>query len=288
MNRTSRRRVLSATTGPSGASGSEESASSDSGLPTRDEVVARLRAAGCVWAEDEADVLLEAADSASRLELFVERRVAGEPLELVVGWARFGGLRITVAPGVFVPRRRSEFLVSVASDVASADPVVVDVGCGTGALGAALVARVAGSLYATDVDPVAVACARRNVPIGASVYCGDLFSALPLTLRGRVDVLLANAPYVPSEEIALLPAEARSWEPRVALDGGVDGLDVHRRIAAGAASWLAADGTLLIEVSERQRPAATALLETAGLLVVAHSDDTLGALVLAATRRPSA
>ena len=243
-----------------------------------------------MWAEDEADVLLDAASDAASLEAMTARRVAGEPLEQVVGQASFGGVRVVVTPGVFVPRRRTELLVTVAAGLPlGARPVVLDLCCGTGALGVALLARlavagVAASLHAADRDPAAVDCARRNVPTGAGVYCGDLFDPLPVSLHGGVDVLLANAPYVPSDEIALLPAEARDHEHRIALDGGSDGLDVHRRIAAAAPSWLAPGGVLLIEVSDRQRVAAYGLLSAAGLLVAEHADDELSALVLTATR----
>lgn len=251
--------------------------------------MARLRAAGCVWAEDEADMLLAAGGGPDALDALVARRVAGEPLEQVLGWAAFCGLRIAVAPGVFVPRRRSELLVSVAAGLAlAARPVVLDLCCGTGALGTALLARLAvpAALHAADCDPAAIECARRNVPPGSRLYCGDLFEPVPGSLRGAVDVLLANAPYVPSAEIVLLPGEAREHERPLALDGGADGLDVHRRIAAAAPSWLAPGGTLLIEVSERQHDPARGLLAAAGLTVDTHEDPELGALVLAATRRP--
>ncbi|MBE7188220.1 putative protein N(5)-glutamine methyltransferase [Jatrophihabitans endophyticus] len=259
----------------------------------RDEVVARLRSAGCVWAEDEADELLAAADDGAPLDDLVTRRVAGEPLEQVVGFASFGGLRVAVAPGVFVPRRRTELLVEVAAVLARPRAVVLDLCCGTGALGAALLARLGPGavLHAADRDPAAVECARRNVPPGSAVYCGDLFDPLPGALRGSVDLLLANAPYVPSGEIALLPPEARLHENRLALDGGADGLDVHRRIAAAAPRWLAPGGTLLIEVGDVQRDRARALLEDAGLEVREHADtdrDAAGGVVLTATRpRPT-
>src|SRR5579863_10595066 len=138
-------------------------------------VVARLRAAGCVFAEDEAAVLLATARSPAELDDLVQRRAAGEPLEQVVGWAEFAGLRILVDPGVFVPRRRSEFLVSVAVELArtpgdGATEVIVDLCCGTGALGLAVATELARpvELHAADLDPAAVACARRNLaPAGA-------------------------------------------------------------------------------------------------------------------------
>ena len=117
------------------------------------------------------------------------------------------------------------------------------------------------------------------------MYQGDLFDALPPALRGRVDVLLANAPYVPSREIGLLPAEAREHEPLVALDGGADGLDVQRRVAAEAARWLAPGGHLLVETSERQAARTAAAFADGGLTVRVTSSDELYATVVIGTRR---
>ncbi|WP_309318264.1 putative protein N(5)-glutamine methyltransferase [Streptomyces salinarius] len=236
-------------------------------LPSRDAVVAALRAAGCVFAEDEAALILDAARTAAELTALVERRVSGLPLELVVGWAEFRGLRIAVAPGVFVPRRRTEFLVSEALAHAPHAHVVVDLCCGSGAVGAALAAALdRPEVHAADVDPDAVDCARGNLAdAGGRVYAGDLFDALPDALRGRVDILAANVPYVPTGEVALLPAEAREHEPLVALDGGGDGLDVLRRVAAAAPDWLAPGGCLLVETSERQAADAVDAFARAGL-----------------------
>jgi release factor glutamine methyltransferase len=249
-------------------------------------VVLRLRAAGCVFAEDEARLLLETAASPEHLDELVALRAAGLPLEHVVGWAEFFGVRVVVDPGVFVPRRRSEVLARLAVELCRPGAVVVDMCCGSGALGVALASRVPGlELYAADVDPVAVRCARRNVePLGGRVLEGDLCAALPDSLRGRIDVLVANAPYVPTAEIEFLPAEAREHEHRVALDGGVDGLDLHRRLAVEAPTWLAPGGHLLIETSERQAPIAQDALAACGLLVRVRTDDDAGATVLVATR----
>jgi release factor glutamine methyltransferase len=188
-----------------------------------------------------------------------------------------------------VPRRRSEFLVSVAlgfvrarSWPLGAAPVTVDLCCGTGALGLA-VGVVAGfrELHAADLDPAAVACARRNVePAGGRVYQGDLFEALPASLRGRVDVLICNAPYVPTAEIAYMPAEARVHESPMALAGGSDGLEVLRRVAGSAAQWLAPGGVLLVETSTRQAPAMAAAMTAGGLSPQVHEDDDSGATVV--------
>ncbi|WP_205629387.1 putative protein N(5)-glutamine methyltransferase [Jiangella muralis] len=240
-----------------------------------DGVVGRLRAAGCVFAEDEARLIAETARTPAETEAMVARRVAGEPLEHVLGWAAFAGLRVAVGPGVFVPRHRSELLVDLARARVRPGAVVVDLGCGTGALGLAAVRGIDGvELHAADVDPDAVACARRNVEPAGHVHQGDLYDALPEDLRGRVDVLLASPPYVPTAAIALMPPEARDHEPRTALDGGGDGLDLVRRIAAGAPDWLRdGSGVLLIELSTAQAAAAAGAVSDAGLTAGQHHDD---------------
>ena len=259
-------------------------------------LVARLRAAGCVFAEDEALLLTRAvegrADAADELERLVARRVGGEPLEQLLGWAEFGGLRILLEPGVFVPRRRTEALAAEAIRLAGAiadegrPAVVVDLCCGAGAIGAAVVDAVGDvELTAGDVDPAAVLAARRNLePLGARVVAGDLFDALPRDLLGRVDVLAVNAPYVPTAEIAMMPPEARDHEARAALDGGADGLDVHRRVAASAREWLAPGGHLLIETSRRQAPTTAALVTAGGLAARVVRDDELAATIVVGRR----
>jgi release factor glutamine methyltransferase len=243
------------------------------------DLVARLRAAGCVFAEDEARLLLEAAATPLELATMAARRAAGVPLEHVLGWAAFLGLRIAVDPDVFVPRRRTEFLARQAIRLARPGAVVVDLCCGSGAVAAAIAVAVPEvDLSAADIEPAAVRCARRNVH--GAVYEGDLYSALPTRLQARVDVLVANVPYVPSGEVALLPPEARVFEPLVALDGGADGLDVLRRVVEGAAEWLAPGGHLLFEMSTRQVPAAVELLSAVDLTPEVATDDNLAATVI--------
>ncbi|MBA2765177.1 MAG: putative protein N(5)-glutamine methyltransferase [Thermoleophilaceae bacterium] len=256
------------------------------GVPeqTRSAIVDRLRAAGCVSADEEAELLLAEEKSPDELALMVARRVGGRPLEQVLGWAEFCGLRIALDPGVFIPRRRTELLAREAIEVARCHrrPVVVDLCCGSGAVGAALVAAVSDlELYATDIDPAAVACARGNLPGESRVLIGDLCDPLPSPLRGRIDVLVANTPYVPSAAIATLPQEARLHEPRAALDGGPDGLDVQRRVADGALGWLAPGGSLLMETSAGQAPDAAEILARAGLSPRVLSSEELDATAVA-------
>jgi release factor glutamine methyltransferase len=272
----------------------------DTLLPVEDvwpATVARLRAAGCVYAEEEASLLVAEAASPDELAAMVDRRVAGHPLEQVLGWAGFYGLRVQVDAGVFVPRRRTELLVREAIDVAGDGTVAVDLCCGTGAVGAALVTTLPHlELHATDIDPAAVRCARRNLAaatgagtggVGAGprhvVHQGDLYEALPATLQGRIDLLVVNAPYVPTDEVALMPPEARLHEPLIALDGGFDGLDVHRRVAADAPRWLAPGGRLLIETSERQASQAVEIFTRNGLAPHVAGSEELGATVVVGT-----
>jgi release factor glutamine methyltransferase len=200
----------------------------------------------------------------------VSRRVAGEPVEAIVGWAAFHGLRIVVAPGVFVPRRRTELLVREAISIVQwqlvgispdRQPIptglpIVELCCGTAAVATAIRSGVSGEL--------------------------ELYDALPTNLRGRIDLLVANAPYVPSAEIAMMPPEARDHEPRVALDGGADGLDVQRRIIDRAREWLAPGGHLLVETSRRQAPSTVASCAAAGLAAQVVTDDELDATVVVA------
>lgn len=315
-------------------------------LSATETLVARLRAAGCVFAEDEAALLLAAATDADHLESLVTQRIAGFPLEHLLGWAEFRGLRVAVGPGVFVPRQRTSFLVEqaialgrsmirppvsagiahhstagktvagttiaaartaagehqpvrprtlthlVETTVAHADSTLIalDMCCGCGALGLAFAKEIAEEgirveLTAADIEPAAVACARENLGVvGALVVEGDLFDAVPADLRGRVHILLANTPYVPSEDIAWMPPEARDHEPRRALDGGADGLDVLRRIATVAGEWLCAGGHLLVEESEEQAPVAAGIMREYGLSARIVECEDMGATVVIGTR----
>lgn len=246
-------------------------------------LVARLRAAGVVFAEDEA-ALLERAATGAALDALVARRVAGEPLEPLLGWAAFDGLRVPVDPHVFVPRVRTEVLAREAASRAAAGSLVVDLCCGTGAVGLAVATRVPGVvLHASDLDPAAVANARRTIDGVGEVHEGDLFAALPASLRGRIDVLAVNAPYVPSDRIADMPREARDWEPHIALDGGEGGLAFHRRIAAEAGDWLAPGGAVLIETSRTQAAWTALLLEGAGFSASVVTDDDVDGTVAIGT-----
>jgi release factor glutamine methyltransferase len=260
----------------------------------RDWVTRELAAAGCVSARAEADWLLEEAADEAALRGMVARRVAGEPLQYVIGWAPFGPLRLAVGPGVFVPRPETETLADLAAarlrrapaPEGSGEPqggalvrqVAVDVCTGSGAIACFLAHAVPGArVLATELDPGALVWARVNAErYGVELLAGDLDGPLPAELAGRVDVLCANVPYVPSGAIATLPTDVRDHEPRLALDGGPDGLDVLRRLVARAGHWLAPGGGLYCEIGEDQAAAAADLLAGAGLAEVAVHPDLVG------------
>jgi len=251
-----------------------------------EDIVRRLRAAGCVFAEEEAALLVEAAASTDEREALVARRVAGEPLEPLLGFAEFGGLRIHVDAGVFVPRRRTELLAREAAALTRPGDAVLDLCCGAGAIGAVIAARVPGAaVFAADIEPAAVRAARANLD-PARVFEGDLFAPLPPDLRGALAVIAVNAPYVPTDAIGLMPPEARLYEPAVALDGGVDGLDLHRRIAAQGPEWLVPGGSIVIETSDEQAARTAGLFEAEGLAARVVTDDDLDGTVVIASRQP--
>jgi len=249
-----------------------------------DEIVRRLRAAGCVFAEEEAEVLLRSVESEAELDALVAARVAGSPLEQLVGWVEFAGLRVAVGPGVFVPRRRTELLA--AQVIALRPTVVVELCCGAAAVAAAVAAALPeAEVHAADLSPEALVHARRNLRPDR-VHGGDMDAELPAELRGRVDVVVANAPYVPTAAIGTMPPEARDHEPHAALDGGADGLVHHRRIAALAPRWLRPGGRLLIETS-RGQAAGTAAAMVGFTTEVLRDEDRDGTAVLGTLRTVS-
>jgi release factor glutamine methyltransferase len=266
------------------------------GAPRIDpESVAFLRAAGCVYAEDEARILTESARSGAELETFLGRRAAGEPLEYVVGWAEFCGLRITVNHGVFVPRRRSEFLaecairaVSAAALVAGREPgpvKLLDMCCGSGAIGLAVAIRSDNvDVLACDSSSAAVECARQNLaPVCGRVYEGDLYGPLPGAEMNSVDLIVASAPYVPTKEIPRLPAEARLYEPASALDGGADGTRLQSRILVSAREWLREGGLVMMETAPSMSDLTAATAENSGFVVEVRRSPERDAAVIVAT-----
>lgn len=255
-------------------------------------VTRRLRVAGCVFAEEEARLLVAAARDSGDLPALVAARVAGEPLEQLLGWVAFAGLRLAVGPGVFVPRVRTELLAEQALAVLGGlhtTAVVVELCCGVGAVSAVLQRSRRDDdgleLYAADIDAEAATYARANLAAPAVVVVGDLWQPVPDRLRGRVDLVVANAPYVPTAAVRLMPREAREHEPRQALDGGPDGTEVQGRIIAETPRWLSDGGALLIETGREQSVITATLMRDHGFIVEVVVDDDRDATVVVGTTR---
>lgn len=292
------------------------------------ETVPALRAAGCVFAEDEAAILIEAAagpdddDSEPNLDELVARRVSGEPLEQIVGWVDFSGMRLSVQPGVFVPRQRTALLAAHAvsaaqrmtdsrgnragtdADVDAVRPVVLEAFCGVGPVGSAVAGKVPGvDLHLGDAQVEALRCAVENVERhiqtiqpGDSAQVGepdtivtghvlDCLHGLSDTLRQSVSVIAAVPPYVPETAADFLPHEALDFEPSTALFGGRDGLDLVRRLIAESLDWLAPDGVLLIELGRGQVASATGFATERGLEARSHLGEDEQTVVLELRRR---
>lgn len=219
------------------------------------ELVSRLRRAGCVFAEEEAQILRRASRDADELDRLCARREAGEFLEHVVGSLEVLGEHLAVQPGVFVPRQRTALLIEQTLVAARRreQPVVLEAYCGAAPVVALLARRVAAvRIHAADADPRALESARRNLPASATLHQGVGFGALPSTLRGRIDVITAVPPYVPEGTEELMPREARDHEPHATRLGGPDGLDEVRHLSDEAPRWLAPGGELLIEMHHGQ------------------------------------
>ncbi len=244
---------------------------SDNPATTRSRIIASLRRAGCVAAEEEADELIGAADTASQLERMVTRRTDGEPLAWITGRAVFCGRHVIIEPGVYVPRWQSETLARLAARLLPASGCGVDLCTGSGAVALVLqAARPGATVVATEIDPVAVGCARRN---GVAVYPGDLDRALPAALTSRVDVITGVLPYVPTEALHLLPRDVQQFEPRRALDGGPGGLGLVARAITAGPRWLRLGGWLLLEVGSDQIDVVSKTFTASGFDEVAVIED---------------
>jgi release factor glutamine methyltransferase len=215
-----------------------------------------------VAAEEETDELLAAAVTGAELEALVERRLTGEPLAWITGTAPFCGRMVTVTPGVYVPRWQTELLAERALERLPSGGIAIDVCTGSGALAVVLASR-PGQVYATDLSPEAVECARVN---GVDAYLGDLFAPLP---EGVVaDVVTSVVPYVPTSELGLLQRDTFTFETPLAYDGGPDGCSLLRRALSGAARRLRPGGALLLELGGDQASLIADDLEYAGYVDV--------------------
>jgi release factor glutamine methyltransferase len=248
-------------------------------------VIQALAEGGCIAPRAEADALVTASnEGAGSIEELVARRLRGEPLAWITGSVRFCGVRIRVDPGVFVPRPHTQALARRAVSLLPAAGIAVDLCTGTGAVAAVLgSAHPRAAVAATDVDPLAVACARRN---GVRALVGDLDEPVSPSLRGSVDVMTAVVPYVPTEELHLLPRDVFANEPRRALDGGPRGTTVLVRAAEAAARWLRAGGSVLLELGGHQAGEVATTLADLGLSEISVHRDADGQDRAIEARRP--
>ncbi len=222
-----------------------------------------LSAAGCVAASDEADELIRVAGGDQRL-LFelVSRRTNGEPIAWLTGSVTFCDVEVTVAPGVYVPRWHTEPLARRAATVLPPRGVAADLCTGAGPIAAVLGAAVpTARVVATELDPDAVQCARRN---GVEVFEGFLDDPLPVEFERRVDVMTAVVPYVPTGSLRLLPRDVQAFEPRLALDGGPAGTDVLDEVVRRSPRWLRPGGSILLELGGDQAEPVGRLLRRLG------------------------
>jgi release factor glutamine methyltransferase len=256
--------------------------------PTSEECMRILHAlaeGGCVAPAAEADAMLRASSEGDRpIEELIARRLRGEPLAWITGSVRFCGVRVLVDPGVFVPRPHTQALTRRAVSLLPTDGIAVDLCTGSGAVAAVLgSAHPRATVAATDIDPVAVACARRN---GVHALVGSLDEPLSPSLRGRVDVVTAVVPYVPTEELHLLPSDVLANEPRRALDGGRRGTTVLVRAAEAAARWLRPGGSVLLELGGDQAGVTAMTLADVGLSEIRVHRDGDGQDRAIEARRP--
>ena len=266
----------------------------------REESLERLRAAGVDDPDRELRWIIERASGRTPSEQvaaldeavterevrfvdqMVHRRAGGEPLQYVLGRWGFRTLDLMVDDRVLIPRPETEIVAGLAIDALPADGVLVDLGTGSGAIALAAAAErwPQVEVWATDVSSDALAVARANLAgLGrrASVVRlveGSWYDALPGTLRGRVDVLVSNPPYVGAADP--LPAEVSDWEPRTALVPGPTGLEAIEAIVGGAPEWLTPSGAVIVEIGETQGDAVRALAGQAGFTDVRIEPDLAG------------
>lgn len=242
--------------------------------------VARLRAAGCVAADDEAALFIDAAPDAEALTAMIDERTTGVPPAWIVGETTFCDRRLRVPHGVYVPRPQTEELARRAAiqlaESAQRDarlPRAVDLCTGAGAIAHHLACEVpAASVIAVDIDPLAAACARSN---GVAAVVGNLADGLA---ADAFDLVTAVAPYVPAHELHLLANDSRRHEPRRALDGGIDGLELVHRVIDGASRVLRSGGWLMMELGGDQAALLVPHLETTGFAEIESWTDDDGDL----------
>jgi release factor glutamine methyltransferase len=221
----------------------------------------------------------------ARFRELVRRRARGEPLQTLIGTVEFYSRTFKVEAGVFIPRPETERLVEIATRLLTPPdrrwlaPRAVEIGAGAGVVACSLAAEIPRlEVWATDRNPRAVELSRRNAErLGTAerthFVCGNLFEPLPDRLRGGVDLLVGNPPYIRSDEIATLAVEVARYDPREALDGGRDGLDFYRRLAAELRYWLRPGAAIALEIGADQARDVEAILADGGAVAVAVSED---------------
>lgn len=230
-----------------------------------------------------------AAAQAEHIRRLASRRAAHEPLQLVLGGTTFRGHDLDLRPGVFIPRPETELLVDLVLERLPAGGVVVEPCTGSGAVACAVaVERPDAQVVATDLDPAAVDLAVHNAArlrAAVDVRAGPLLEPVPARLRGGVDVLVANPPYLAADEVASLPADVARWDPIAALVAGPTGHEVSDLLLTAAATWLAADGWLVLEVDERRAGEVAARATACGLSTVRTRPDLTGRSRFVTARR---
>lgn len=282
------------------------------GAPTVAEAVARLsrrlRAAGVPAAEVDAALLVRHVlgwsatrlvtdgdrnlprEAGEQLAALVARRVAREPLQLLVGSVGFRYLDLEVRPGVFIPRPETEVLAGEAIERTPPGGVVLEPCTGSGAVACAVAHEARpGTVVASDRSPRAVALARANVAragLDVRIVQGDLLAPMPQRLRGMVDVLVSNPPYLATGELAGLEPEVRDHDPAEALVAGPTGHEVSDRLLSEGAAWLRPGGWLLLEVGEQRAAEAAARAAATGLADAGVAADLAGRDRIVRARRP--
>ena len=217
-----------------------------------------------------------AAEELAHYREAVKRRLTGEPVAYITGAREFWSLSLEVDSAVLIPRPETELLVELAlARCQEGSPTVVDVGTGSGAIAISLASELPrAEVIAVDCSAGALEVARRNAArhgVELTFLAGDLLE--PLAGHDPLDLVVSNPPYVTSAEMEELPRHVRDFEPRGALHGGPDGLDIYRRLVPGAAAALREGGHLLLEIGHTQAAAVSGLMEQAGFSeVVVHRD----------------
>lgn len=223
-------------------------------------------------------------DELCRYRESVARRARREPLAYITGEREFWALSFEVTPGVLVPRPETETLIEAALSTLREreNPLVADIGAGSGIVAITLAYELPDAVvYATDISPAALYVTRKNsvrhqVELRVDVLEGDLLDPLPDEVRGKLDAVVSNPPYIPSDEIDRLQPEITEFEPRGALDGGVDGMDYHRRILKASKEWLKPGGWVYMEIGIGQGEAVSSYAKELGYKNTHITNDLAG------------